>query len=299
VQLVSLFSPEHGIRGTDDREDVGDDRVSGLPVHSLYGDRRKPSPEQLAGLDALVFDIQDIGTRFYTYISTMGLAMQAAAEAKIKFIVLDRVNPISGAIVEGPVLEGPTDFVGWHPIPVRHGMTVGELAMKFRDEKPIDVDLVVIPVKGWSRDDWQDEAGLPWINTSPNMRSLDAATLYPGIGLVEFAISVGRGTDTPFEILGAPYIDGARLIAEVGEIPGVTMTPVRFTPAASIHKGEECGGVRLTITDRHALRSVDLGFAIAAALVRLYPNEFPVDKMQRLLRHPASLEALKRGEIPK
>jgi uncharacterized protein YbbC (DUF1343 family)/CubicO group peptidase (beta-lactamase class C family) len=298
VQLVALFSPEHGIRGNEDREDVSDDRVSGLQVHSLYGERRKPSLEQLKGLDALVFDIQDIGTRFYTYISTMGLAMEAAAEAKIKFIVLDRVNPIGGTIVEGPMLEGETNFVGWHPIPIRHGMTVGELAEKFRVERPIPVELIVIPVKGWSREEWQDEAGLPWINTSPNMRSLEAAGLYPGIGLVEFAVSVGRGTDTPFEILGAPYIDGAKLIAEVGPIPGVTMTPIRFTPAASIHKDEECGGVRFTITDRRALRSVDLGFAIAAALVRLYPDKFPVEKVDRLLRHKASLDTLRTGRVP-
>lgn len=298
VELVALFSPEHGIRGNEDREDVSDDRVSGLQVHSLYGERRKPSPEQLKGLDALVFDIQDIGTRFYTYISTMGLAMEAAAEAKIKFIVLDRVNPIGGTIVEGPVLEGETNFVGWHPIPIRHGMTVGELAEKFRVERPIPVELIVIPVKGWSREEWQDEAGLPWINTSPNMRSLEAAGLYPGIGLVEFAVSVGRGTDTPFEILGAPYIDGAKLIADVGPIPGVTMTPIRFTPTASIHKDEACGGVRFTITDRRALRSVDLGFAIAAALVRLYPDKFPVEKVDRLLRHKASLDALRTGRVP-
>ena len=298
VQLVSLFSPEHGIRGTEDREDVGDDRVSGLPVYSLYNERRKPALERLAGLDALVFDIQDIGTRFYTYISTMGLAMQAAAEAKIKFIVLDRVNPIGGVIVEGPILEGETNFVGWHPIPIRHGMTVGELAQKFRGKKPIAVDLQIVPVKGWSREQWQDEAGLPWINTSPNMRSLAGAGLYPGLGLMEYEVSVGRGTETPFEMIGAPYIDAARLIAEIGEQPGVKMTPIRFTPPASIHKGEDCGGVRFTITDRRALRSVDLGFAIAAALVRLYPNEFPVDKMARLLRHRASLESLKRGVKP-
>ncbi len=298
VELVALFSPEHGIRGTEDREDVSDDRVSGLPVHSLYGERRKPSPEQLAGLDALVFDIQDIGTRFYTYISTMGLAMEAAAEAKIRFIVLDRVNPIGGVIVEGPVLEGETNFVGWHPIPIRHGMTVGELAKKFRDERSINVDLTVIDVKNWKREEWQDEAGLPWINTSPNMRSLAGAGLYPGLGLIEYEVSVGRGTDTPFEIIGAPYIDGPRLIAEIGVIPGVAMTPIRFMPPASIHKGEECGGVRFTITDRRALRSVHLGFAVAAALVRLYPNEFPVEKMNRLLRHRESLEMLKKGVVP-
>lgn len=295
VTLVALFSPEHGIRGTEDREDVSDDRVSGLPVHSLYGERRKPSPEQLKGLDALVFDIQDIGTRFYTYISTMGLAMEAAAEAKIKFIVLDRVNPIGGTIVEGPVLEGKTDFVGWHAIPIRHGKTVGELAEQFRKERPIDVELIVIPVRNWEREKWQDENGLPWINTSPNMRSLDAAGLYPGIGLLEHSVSVGRGTETPFELLGAPYIDPAALIREVGEQPGVKLTPVTFTPTFSVHQGEQCHGVRFTITDRRALRSVDLGLKIAAALVRLYGEKFPVEKMGRLLRHEEMMKRLRSG----
>lgn len=298
VHLVALFSPEHGIRGTEDHEDVGDDRVSGLPVHSLYNERRKPSPEQLQGLDALVFDIQDIGTRFYTYMATMGLAMEAAAEAKIKFIVLDRVNPIGGEIVEGPVFETAHALTAWHPMPIRHGMTIGELAEKFKRERPIDVALSVIPVRNWKREQWQDEAGLPWINTSPNMRSLDAATLYPGIGLLERAVSVGRGTDTPFEVLGAPYIDGAALIREVGPIAGVQMTPTTFTPTASVHKDERCGGVRFTITDRRALRSVHLGFAIAAALVRLYPQQFPVDQIQPLLRHQRSLDALRAGRVP-
>jgi uncharacterized protein YbbC (DUF1343 family) len=294
VTLAAIFTPEHGLRGTAD-EKIGDEVYRGIPVYSLYGEHRKPTAEQLANLDALVFDIQDIGTRFYTYISTMGLAMEAAAEAKKKFIVLDRVNPIGGVVVEGPVLEGKTDFVGWHPLPIRHGKTVGELAQLFRSERPIDVDLTVVPVKGWSREQWQDEAGLPWVNTSPNMRSLNAAALYPGIGLMERAISVGRGTATPFEILGAPYIDGAALIREVGKLPGVSLTPVRFTPTASVHKGEECGGVRIAITDRRALRSVDVGLAIAAALVRLYGERFPVDEMQFLLRNRETLERIRAG----
>ena len=297
VTLAAIFTPEHGLRGTAD-EKVGDERYQGIPVFSLYGEQRKPSQEQLRGLDALVFDIQDIGTRFYTYISTMGLAMEAVAEAKIKFVVLDRVNPIGGDVVEGPVLEGETNFVGWHPLPIRHGKTVGELAQLFREERRIDVDLTVIPVKGWKREQWQDEAGLPWVNTSPNMRSLQAAGLYPGIGLMESAVSVGRGTPTPFEILGAPYIDGAALIREVGPLPGVLLTPVRFTPDASIHKGEECGGVRLTITDRRVLRSVHVGLSIAAALARLYPQQFPVDKMQPLLRHRETLELVRQGRVP-
>lgn len=264
-------------------------------MQSLYGERRKPSVEQLKGLDALVFDIQDIGTRFYTYISTMGLAMEAAAEAKIAFIVLDRVNPIGGSIVEGPLLEGATDFVGWHRLPVRHGMTVGELARMFRTEREIDVDLVVVPVQGWQRSQWQDQAGLPWIDTSPNMRSLAAAGLYPGIGLLERAISVGRGTATPFEIIGAPWIDPQQFIRELGEVPGLAFEPVRFTPAASVHAGVECGGVRIRITDRSKLRSVEGGIRIALALQKLYPDDFPLDELAPLLRHPATLEAIRAG----
>ncbi|HEX2831406.1 MAG TPA: exo-beta-N-acetylmuramidase NamZ domain-containing protein [Thermoanaerobaculia bacterium] len=294
VTVAAIFSPEHGIRGTKD-EKVADEMLFGIPVFSLYGERRKPSPEQLANLDALVFDVQDVGTRFYTYISTMGLAMEAAAEAKKKFFVLDRVNPIGGDIVEGPMLDGETNFTAFHALPIRHGRTVGELAQQFREERKIDVDLTVIPVRGWSREQWQDEAGLPWVNPSPNMRSLQAAALYPGIGLMERALSVGRGTDTPFEILGAPYIDGAALIREVGPLPGVRLEPVRFTPTASIHKGEACGGVRLFITDRRALRSVTIGLRIASALVRLYGETFPADEMQPLLRHPETLAKVKAG----
>lgn len=297
VTLAAIFTPEHGLRGTEDDEQVDDEEYGGIRVFSLYGERRQPSREQLAGLDALVFDIQDIGTRFYTYISTMGMAMESAADAKVKFIVLDRINPIGGVVVEGPVLEGKTNFVGWHPIPIRHGKTVGELAQQFREERGIDVDLTVISVKGWSREQWQDEAGLPWINTSPNMRSLNAAGLYPGIGLMERALSVGRGTPTPFEILGAPYIDGAALIREVGPLPGLSLEPVRFTPTASTHKDQECGGVRFTITDRRALRSVDAGIKIASALARLYPQQFPVDEMQFLLRHTPTLEAIRAGKF--
>ncbi|HVG23743.1 MAG TPA: exo-beta-N-acetylmuramidase NamZ domain-containing protein, partial [Thermoanaerobaculia bacterium] len=297
VTLAAIFTPEHGLRGTLD-DKVADEQYHGIPVFSLYGERRKPSPEQLANLDALVFDVQDIGTRFYTYISTMGLAMEAAAEAKVKFVVLDRVNPIGGDVVEGPVLEGTQNFTGWHPIAIRHGRTVGELAQLFRDERHIDVDLTVVPVKGWKREQWQDEAGLPWVNTSPNMRSLNAAALYPGIGILERALSVGRGTGTPFELLGAPYIDGAALVREVGPLPGLTLTPTRFTPTASVHKGEECGGVRLTITDRRALRSVHAGLAIAAALVRLYGEKFRVDELQSLLRHRETLDKVRAGVRP-
>ena len=201
----------------------------------------------------------------------------------------DRVNPIGGEIVEGPVLEGKTDFVGIHDIAVRHGMTIGELAKMFKDEKHIDVELVVVPVTGWKREWFQDEAGIAWVNPSPNMRSLRAATLYPGIGLLERAISVGRGTATPFEVIGAPWIDGDKLAASL-HIEGLSFTPIRFTPDADIFKGEECGGVQITITDRHALRSVAAGLAIADTLSRMYPDKFDRAKMQPLLRGNGPLE---------
>ncbi|MBK5258121.1 MAG: DUF1343 domain-containing protein [Thermoanaerobaculia bacterium] len=299
VDLVALFSPEHGIRGVAD-EKVSDDRdeVTGLPIYSLYGERRKPSTEQLASLDALVFDVQDIGARFYTYISTLGLAMEAAAESKKKFYVLDRVNPIGGAIIEGPLREGSGDFVAFHEIPIRHAMTVGELARMFREERKLEVDLTVIPVKGWRREQWQDEAGLPWINTSPNMRSLNAATLYPGIGILERALSVGRGTATPFEVLGAPYIEENVLARELTALalPGIAFEPIRFTPDASVHKGESCGGVRMTITDRRALRAVDVGISVATIVNRLYPTQFDPEKMMFLLRHRATLDAIRAGK---
>ncbi|HVS31212.1 MAG TPA: DUF1343 domain-containing protein, partial [Thermoanaerobaculia bacterium] len=302
VNLVALFSPEHGIRGLAD-EKIGDttDEVTGLPIYSLYGDRRQPSPEQLASLDVLVFDIQDIGARFYTYISTLGMAMESAAQAGKKFVVLDRVNPIGGTIVEGPILEGKTDFVAYHDIPVRHGMTVGELARMFREEKKFDVDLSVIQIRGWKRDQWQDEAGLPWINTSPNMRSLNAAALYPGIGILERAVSVGRGTPTPFEVLGAPYIDENWLASKLTglALPGISFDPIRFTPDASVHKGESCGGVRMTITDRRALRAVDVGIAIATVLNRQYPGRFDPQKTAHLLRDSATLEAIRNGTQPR
>jgi uncharacterized protein YbbC (DUF1343 family)/CubicO group peptidase (beta-lactamase class C family) len=300
VQLVALFSPEHGIRGLVDAKisDTKDD-VTGLPVYSLYGDRRQPAPEQMATIDVLVFDIQDIGARFYTYISTLGLAMDAAAQAKKKFIVLDRVNPIGGTIVEGPVREGEGHFIAYHNIPIRHGMTVGEIAQLFREERKIDVDLTVIPVRGWKRDQWQDEAGLPWINTSPNMRSLNGAGLYPGLGLLESALSVGRGTPYAFEVLGAPYITDERALAvELNglAIPGVAFEPIRFTPVSSVHKSESCGGVRMTITDRRAFRAVDMGIVLATFLYRRYPSQLMHGKIPHLLRHAVTMDAIRSGK---
>ncbi len=299
VKLVALFSPEHGLRGTAD-EPVGDgvDERTGLPVFSLYGQTRAPRPEQLAGLDALVFDIQDIGCRFYTYISTLGLAMEAAARAGKKFFVLDRVNPITGRAVEGPVHQGASTFVAFHRLPLRHGMTVGELARMFNAERGWQCELTVIPVEGWSRARWWDETGLPWTNPSPNMRTLTAALLYPGVGLLESAVSVGRGTDTPFEVVGAPYVDDVAFAEAVNRagLAGVRAVPIRFTPQASTFKDQPCGGVRLVVSDREALPAVDLGLTLALTLQRLYPGQFAVDKMLPLLTDRPTLDAIKAGK---
>lgn len=300
VKLVALFSPEHGLRGTAD-EPVGDglDERTGLPVFSLYGQTRAPRLEQLAGLDALVFDIQDIGCRFYTYISTLGLAMEAAARAGKKFFVLDRVNPINGRTVEGPVHQGASTFVAFHRLPLRHGMTVGELARMFNAERGWNCDLAVIPVEGWTRARWWDETGLPWTNPSPNMRSLTAAILYPGVGLLESAVSVGRGTDTPFEVVGAPYVTNDVAFAEAvnrAGLAGVRAVPIRFTPRASTFKDQPCGGVHLVVTDREALRAVDLGLTLALTLQRMYPGQFAVDKMLPLLTDRTTLDAIRAGK---
>jgi uncharacterized protein YbbC (DUF1343 family) len=299
VKLVALFSPEHGIRGEAD-EKVGDtvDQKTSLPVYSLYGERRVPTLEQLRGLDALVYDIQDIGCRFYTYPSTMGLCLEASARAKLRFFVLDRVNPINGVALEGPLHHGKSGFVAFHSTPLRHGMTVGELARMFNAEKNYGADLTVIPVEGWRRAMWFDETGLPWTNPSPNMRSLPAATLYPGVGLHETALSVGRGTGTPFELIGAPYIDDLKLAAELsrGGLPGVRFVPIRFTPTYSTFKDKPCAGVAFVITDREELNAVDLGLTIALVLRRLYPNDFALSKVNTLLQHPATVEAIQAGK---
>ncbi|HEY3325027.1 MAG TPA: exo-beta-N-acetylmuramidase NamZ domain-containing protein [Planctomycetota bacterium] len=299
VTLKALFSPEHGIRGEIDAS-VGDsiDEPTGLPVYSLYGKTRAPQPEQLKDLDALVFDIQDIGCRFYTYISTLGLALEAAGKANIKFIVLDRVNPINGVSVEGPLHEGASSFTAFHRLPVRHGMTVGELARMFNAERGINAALTVIPIEGWTRTLWFDETGQPWTNPSPNMRRLTAAILYPGLGLLESALSVGRGTDTPFEIIGAPYINDVALAAELNRagLAGVRFVPVCCTPTASIHKDQRCFGVSILITDRRNCQSVDVGLTIAQALHRLYPKDFNIQKVGGLLCSSQTISALAEGK---
>ena len=299
LDLVALFSPEHGIRGEkDEKVEDGKDRATGLPVYSLYGKRRSPAPEQLARLDALVFDIQDIGCRFYTYISTMGLCMEAAAKAGLKFIILDRLNPINGSSVQGPVHHGDQEFIAFHSIPLRHGMTVGELAGMFNEEKGYGAELSVIQLAGWKRAMWFENTELPWKNPSPNMRDMTAAAFYPGAGLVEFSVSVGRGTDSPFHIIGAPYANGTQLADTLNSyrLPGVRFEPVSFKPISSVFKNETCHGIRLNLIDRDSLDSPAMGVAIASAFQRLYPGKFNLEKVNRLLQHRPTWEAIRDGK---
>ncbi|HLN93751.1 MAG TPA: exo-beta-N-acetylmuramidase NamZ domain-containing protein, partial [Thermoanaerobaculia bacterium] len=301
VKLVALFSPEHGIRSDADAP-VADqvDPTTGLTIHSLYGERRRPAPEELEGLDALLLDVQDVGTRFYTYITTGGYLLPEVARARIPLVVLDRPDPISGEAIEGPVTDPDRlSFTAYHTIPVRYGMTPGELLTMVNDEQKAGARVEVVKLSGWSRDLWFDETGLEWVNPSPNMRSLTEATLYPGIGLLETTnLSIGRGTDTPFEVIGAPWLDGRRLAAVVSarKIPGVTFTPIHFTPASSTFGGERCGGVRLTVTDRDALRPVALGIEIAVALRDLSPVDWQRAKLISLLANRDTFERVERGE---
>ncbi len=296
VDLKVLFSPEHGIRGEAD-EKIGDsvDQKTGLTVYSLYGKSYKPTAEQLTNVDALVFDIQDIGCRFYTYTATMGNTLEAAAENGKKYFILDRVDPINGMTVQGPVRIGKGSFVAYHEVPLRYGMTIGELAKMCNAERKFKADLTVIEVENWRRNQWFDETGLPWTNPSPNMRNLTEAILYPGVGLLESAVSVGRGTDTPFEVVGAPYIDDVRLATELNAValPGVSFVPIRFTPTYSVHKDKLCSGVYILLTDRERCDVVDVGLVIAETLYRLYPKDFNPDKMSHLLLHPPTMEAIK------
>lgn len=297
VELVRLFSPEHGIAGAlDAKIDDSVDQVRGIPIVSLYGERRAPDAAHLDGLDALVFDIQDIGARYYTYISTMGLAMRAAGESGVEFIVLDRPNPIGGA-VEGPVAEGESSFTSYHPIAMRHGMTVGELARMFADELDIDVELTVVPVEGWTRDELWEDTGIPWVNPSPNIRDPEAALLYPMLGFLETTnISVGRGTDAPFHQLGSPWIDGPALAASLASaIPSdcLRFAPVTFTPSSSVHQGVRVEGVHIEVVDSTRCSMVQSGLVLADTLSRY--EEWDTQRLNILLRHESTAEAIRHG----
>lgn len=303
VRIVALFSPEHGIRGLlDEKVSDSKDEQTGLPIYSLYGETRRPKPEHLKELDALVFDIQDIGTRFYTYMSTLGYVMEEAVKARLPVFVLDRPNPIAGVAVEGPVADADKlSFTAYHTIPVRHGMTIGELAQLFNQQRQIGCDVRVIRMEGWRRAYYFDATNLTWVSPSPNMRSLTEATLYPGVGLLETTnVSVGRGTDTPFEVIGAPWIKGDQLAESLNSrrLPGVRFVPIRFKPSASVYKGEECGGVNVIITNRETFTPLLTGIEMATALRKLYPEQWKVDSYLRLLVNADTLERIKRGEDP-
>jgi uncharacterized protein YbbC (DUF1343 family)/CubicO group peptidase (beta-lactamase class C family) len=306
VKVVKLFSPEHGLAGTEDRENIGNSRdaKTGLPVISLYrAEERRLAPEQLQDLDATVFDIQDVGARFYTYSCTMLYALEGAAYARKPFYVLDRPNPITGVHVEGPVLEQTfASFTGCLDVPVRHGMTLGELASMANRERHWEAGLHVIEMNNWQRGDWLDSTGLTWVNPSPNMRSLNAALLYPGIAMLEADAnySVGRGTDAPFEQVGADWIQGAELARTLNEryIPGVRVYPTRFCPTESNFAGKNIEGVRFVITDREAFDSTRFGIELAAALQKLYPGKIDFEKCRFLIGNRKVLEALKRADDP-
>jgi uncharacterized protein YbbC (DUF1343 family)/CubicO group peptidase (beta-lactamase class C family) len=303
VRIAALFSPEHGIAGKEDREGIDDtvDAKTGIKVWSLYGEKnRRPTAEMLRGIDVLVFDIQDIGARFYTYVSTMAYAMEEAAKTGVPFYVLDRPNPLTGVHVEPPLLDrDKLSFIGYFPLPLRHGMTIGELAALFNAENHIGANLTVVRMEGWQRGDWFDATGLPWVNPSPNIRSLNAALLYPGVAMLEYSTnySVGRGTDAPFEMIGADFIHGAELAAYLNQrwIPGVRFYPVRFQAVAARLAGSEVEGVRFQITNRESLDAARLGLEIAGALIALYPGKISLDLNKNLIGNDDTLRALAAG----
>jgi uncharacterized protein YbbC (DUF1343 family)/CubicO group peptidase (beta-lactamase class C family) len=304
VHLQAIFTPEHGLSGTsEERVPSTTEPVTHLPVYSLYGETLRPTDAMLDGLDALVYDIQDAGVRFYTFETTLGYCLEAAARRHIPFFVLDRPNPITGFLVEGPLLDPDLrSFVAYFPEPVRHGMTVGELAQMFNGEEQLGADLHVIKMKGWHRQDWYDETGLAWINPSPNLRNLTEAALYPGVGMIEGAnVSVGRGTDTPFEVVGAPWIDGRALAAYLNGrmIQGVRFLPIDFTPLENRFAHQLCHGVQLHLVDRQALDAPELGAELAAALDKLFPNKFELDKTLPLVGARSVLAAIRQGRDPR
>jgi len=303
VKLAAIFSPEHGFSGKADRKvSPMKEPLTGLPIYSLYGDVVRPTQKMLVGLGALVFDIQDAGARFYTYITTMGYAMEACAKKGIPFYVLDRPNPINASMVQGPVLDSNLrSFTGYFPLPVRHGMTVGELAEMFNVERKIGVKLHVIKMRGYERSHWYDETGLLWLSPSPNLQTLTETILYPGVAMVEGAnVSVGRGTTTPFELLGAPWINGEELASYLNSrrIQGVQFMPAEFTPGSSSFKNQLCHGVQIALIDRQVLDSPALGIEIASALYGLYPKDFQLDKTLGLIGSREALQAIKDGRDP-
>jgi len=307
VQLRAIFSPEHGVTGEFDTVKVGNSRdaATGVPVYSVYGGTdaaRRPSQDVLKELDTVVIDLQDAGVRFYTYETSVGYFLEAAAKSGTSVMVLDRPNPIGGAFVQGPMSEpGLENFTNYGRIPVRHGMTLGELAQMFNVEHKIHAKLTVVAMQGWMRGDWYDSTGLEWTNPSPNLRSLIEATLYPGVGLVEGTnVSVGRGTDTPFELLGAPWINGRELAQYLNarQISGVRFVPLTFTPSSSNYAGQLCHGVNVVLNNREFLDAPELGIELASALEKLYPQQWHIEKIMDILVNKAVYDSLRQGEDP-
>jgi len=308
ISLDAIFSPEHGVTGTLDTTDVGNmkDAATGIPVYSVYGATdaaRRPSPDVLKQFDAIVVDIQDAGVRFYTYETTLGYFLEGAAKAGVEVFVLDRPDPVTGSFVQGPMPDpGRESFVSYGAVPVRHGMTMGELAKMYNSERNINAKLTIIPIEGWMRGDWFDSTALGWVNPSPNLRSLTEATLYPGVALVEGTnVSVGRGTETPFELLGAPWIHGRELAQYLNarEISGVRFVPVSFTPNASNYAGQKCEGVNIVVVERNAFDAPELGIELASALHKLYPEQFHMERMIELLLNQRVYDALTQGVDPR
>jgi uncharacterized protein YbbC (DUF1343 family)/CubicO group peptidase (beta-lactamase class C family) len=308
VSLEAIFSPEHGVTGTLDTTDINNskDAATGVPVYSVYGATdaaRRPAADVMKSLDAVVIDIQDAGTRFYTYETTLGYFLEAAAKVGIELTVLDRPDPITGSFVQGPVSDaGHESFTNYWTMPVRHGMTVGELAKMFNAERNIDAKLTVVAMEGWQRGDWFDSTGLGWVNPSPNLRSVTEAALYPGVALIEGTnVSVGRGTDTPFEQVGAPWIKSKELAAYLNGrgIAGVRFVPVTFTPTASAHAGQKCEGINISLVERNALDAPELGIELASALRTLYPTDFKMERMADLLVNQAAYDGLVAGRDPR
>ncbi|MGB2664076.1 MAG: DUF1343 domain-containing protein [Candidatus Acidiferrum sp.] len=303
VQLVALFSPEHGIAGhADEKVASSKDASTGLPIFSLYGEHLRPTDDMLQGIDALVFDVQDAGVRFYTYTATMGYCMEEAAKKGIPFYVLDRPNPINGEIVEGPMLDpDKISFVAYYPLPVRYGLTIGELAQLFNAENHINCELHVVAMKNWHRNYFYENTGIRWLPPSPNLRTLKGAILYPGLEILQNAgISVGRGTEAPFEEFGAPWINGDEVAEALNarNLPGVRFANQPYIPVSGLYAGQHCGGVGIHVTDREAVRSMRVGLEIAALLQKMYPDHFDVSKTIVLLGNDATVQQLKAGTPP-
>ena len=303
VQLIALFSPEHGIAGrADEKFTSSKDPVTGLPTYSLYGESLRPTDEMLAGIDALVFDIQDAGVRFYTYTVTMAYIMEEAAKRNISFYVLDRPNLLGGEIVEGPMLDADkTNFVGYFPIPVRYGLTIGELAQFFNTENHINSDLHVITMRNWHRNYFFESTGIRWIPPSPNLRTVKGSIVYPGLEILQSAgVSVGRGTETPFEEFGAPWMDGIAVAAELNtrHLPGLRFVDDPFIPVSGLYAGQRCGGVGIRVTDRFAVRSMTMGLEIAALLHKMYPANFDFAKLITLVGNADTIQELENGTAP-